>query len=86
MIYAVLSVIDRAVAAYGRPIFAATVAQAVRSFTDEVNRPGSTDDLAKHPNDFDLVQLGVYDDATARFECLPDPRLICRAKDVAIRE
>ena len=77
----IVSVKDSAAQAFGRPIFVPSVAVAVRSFRDEVNRKDSTDDLSRHPDDFELYEVGVFDDATGIIE-VNEPRLVARAKDL----
>ena len=81
MIQIIVSVKDTAAQAFGRPIFVPSVAVAVRSLRDEVNRKDSTDDLAKHPDDFELYEIGSFDDSTGIIEVI-DPRLVARAKDL----
>ena len=78
----IISVKDTAAQAFGRPIFVPATAVAVRSFRDEVNRKDSTDDMARHPDDFELYELGSFDDSTGIVSVLPAPRLIARAKDL----
>ena len=82
MIQVIISVKDTAAAAFGRPIFVPTAAVAIRSFRDEVNRKDSTDDMARHPDDFELYQIGVFDDSTGLVEVDPHFRLLARAKDL----
>lgn len=72
------AVFDRASELFGRPFFVAAVGQAVRSFTDEVNRKDS--DFFKHPDDFDLYHLATYDDVSGEF--FNEVRLLTRGKDV----
>lgn len=59
---AVCAVYDRAVEAYGQPIFCRHVGEAIRSFTDEINRKESQ--FFAHPSDYSLFQIGHYDDET----------------------
>lgn len=61
----VVSIRDRALAAYGQPVFVHTVGQAIRSFQDEINNTQS--EISKHPDDYDLYQLGTYDNNTGQF-------------------
>lgn len=77
----IVSVKDTAAQAFGRPVFVPSAAVAIRSFRDEVNRKDSTDDLAKHPSDFDLYEIGTFDDSTGIIE-VAEPRLLARAKDL----
>lgn len=81
MIYVIVSVYDQAAGAYGRPVFVAAVGQAMRSFTDEVNRVADTNEVNRHPEDFKLFEVGSFDDATGIFSAR-EPRLLCTAVDV----
>lgn len=80
MKYAVCSVKDRAIDAFNRPIYVPTVGVAIRSFNDEVNRKDS--EMAAHPEDYDMYELGSWDDQTAIYTPLEMPRVIARAQDV----
>lgn len=82
MMLVIVSVKDTAAQAFGRPIFVPTAAVAMRSFRDEVNRKDSTDDMARHPDDFELYEIGVFDDSCGMVTVADEPRLIARAKDL----
>lgn len=79
MIHKVCSVYDRAVEAFGRPIFAPAVGAAVRSLADEVNRGGEDNQMSKHSKDFVLYDLGVFDDSTGEFHLEDRPKMVCEA-------
>lgn len=81
MIYKVLAVRDRAADAFGQPMFVAGIGGAIRSFGDEINRREPNNSLAAHPEDFDLYELGEYDDSNASFTC-GAPRQIAIGKDM----
>jgi len=81
MIQIIVSVKDSAAQAFGRPIFVPSTAVAVRSFRDEINRKDSTEDMAKHPEDFELYELGSFDDSNGVISVM-EPRLVARAKDL----
>lgn len=73
----VVSMFDKAAAVYGPPICVASVGQAVRSFGDQVNGPVVDSMVARHPSDFELYQVGFYDDATGRFDnVVPAPAFL----------
>ena len=65
MNYKVVCVYDKALGAYGRPIFVPSVGVAIRSFQDEVNSEKS--EMHAHPSDYSLHELGEWDDGTAQF-------------------
>ena len=81
MILKVFSIRDIKADAYDKPFFLATVGQAVRAFSDEVERSDSM--LNKHPEDYILFELGEYNDALGVFTCLPAPRQLIAGSDVS---
>lgn len=85
-ILTVVSVMDNALGAYGRPIFVQSKGVALRSFIDEVNRSGADNQMNQHPGDFALYVLGFFDDETGAFENTPGgPDRICLATDVIVK-
>lgn len=80
----IVSVMDTAVGAYGRPIFVQSTAVAVRSFSDEVNRVDANNEMNKHPEDFYLYEIGSFDDSTGDLKPLDNPRCLMRAMDCRI--
>ena len=65
MKYKIVAVRDNAIGTFAQPWFVPSIGAAVRAFGDEVKREGSngqSNPLNMHPNDFDLYDLGVYDD------------------------
>jgi hypothetical protein len=82
----IVSIKDTAADAYGRPAFVATEGVALRQFQDEVNRASDDNQLYKHPQDFHLYYIGMFDDATGKFELMENPKLITRATDVIMKE
>lgn len=57
---------DLATEAMGRPFCVNHPAQAVRSFSDEVNKPDS--EIANHAKDYELWQVGTFDDGSGKVE------------------
>lgn len=45
------------------------------------SRKDSTEDMARHPDDFELYEVGTFDDATGIIVVI-EPRLVARAKDL----
>lgn len=81
----VLSVRDRAANCFGQPFYVASVGGAIRSFGDEVNRVARQGEpvnpLNVHPEDFDLFELGLFDDSVGKFLMVDEPRQIAIGKD-----
>jgi hypothetical protein len=53
---------------YAQPQFVASLGGTIRGFGDEINRAAEDNPLYKHPEDFEMFTLGVYDDSDASFE------------------
>lgn len=80
-----VSVRDRAANTFARPFCVPSLGVAIRSFTDEINRASGENPLYMHPEDYDLYQVGDFDEDTG--EVIPDkPKMICVGKDAAIRK
>lgn len=75
----IVAVRDRAVDAFSRPFFVPTVGAAVRSFRDEVNKPDSP--MYAHPEDYDLYEIGRFEDNTGELVPLDRPRQVAIGKD-----
>jgi len=88
-ILVIVSIKDLAAQAFGRPAFVPSVGVAVRSFSDEVNRDHPDNQMFSHPSDFELYEVGQFDDATGVFSdnhsSTSAPRLLTRAVDVKIK-
>jgi hypothetical protein len=82
----IVSILDTAAGAYGRPAYLASEGVAIRQFQDEVNRAADDNQLYKHPDDFQLFYIGTFDDNSGAFDLLASPKMIARAKDVMIRD
>lgn len=55
---------------YGVPITTQHLGSAIRAFEDQIQgkTPNGDQTLINHPEDFELYQLGYYDDNTGEFE------------------
>lgn len=80
--YVELAVWDSAVQAYARPMYMQSVGQAIRSFGDEVNRKAEDNLLNKHPDDYELHNLGTWDDESGYHVTNDETRCVARAKDL----
>lgn len=72
----VCSVFDTVSGVFGQPMFVPTVGVAARAFTDEVNRQAQDNQFYKHPNDFQLFEIGSFDDNAGVLESLVPARLV----------
>lgn len=77
MIVKMFAVFDSKAEVFGVPFGNSSVGAVLRQFADSVNDRSNPNNLwAKHPGDFQLYEIGAYDDETARFESLPVMRLL----------
>lgn len=79
MIQIIVSIRDSAVNAFMQPFFVPAVGAAVRAFGDEVARKETP--MNAHPDDYELFELGTFDDSVGRVIMLPEPRSLARGKD-----
>lgn len=68
------SVFDSKAAIFGTPFFMLREQMAIRAITDMVNDPETM--IAKHPEDFSLYHLGVFDDENGDIE-------MCKPRNIA---
>lgn len=81
MKYVICSVRDSAADCYQRPFFMPTPAVAVRLFGDEVKSDDENNPMNRHPEHFELFEIGVFDDSNAKIVMLDAPRSLSRAVD-----
>jgi hypothetical protein len=81
----IFAVRDRATDQFGNPMFLIASGQAIRSFTDEVNRAASDNQLYQHPDDFDLYALGSFETTSGMFD-VGVPEQVAIGKMVKVRE
>lgn len=80
MILTIVSIKDRAADAFMRPFFVPTANMAIRSFMDEVNRDAADNQMFVHPEDFDLYEIGTFDDSNGRIESYSDMKVLMLGK------
>lgn len=78
----IIAIKDTAARVFGTPFFVQHAAQAIRSLRDEVNSKESKSDVNQHPSDFELYEIGTFNDDTGLVVCHEAPVLIARAKDL----
>lgn len=83
MIYIVCAIRDVKGDLFGQPFFSASVGMAIRGFSDECTRPDpeGRNLLARHPGDFELYQLGTFDDQSGRFVLFDDKKQLVHGSD-----
>lgn len=84
MKFIVVAIRDRALDAHMRPFCMQSKGQAIRSFADEINRAAPDNALHQHPEDYDLFQLGTWDEETGEFANLREQ--IAIGKDLVINK
>lgn len=80
----VFSVRDIKADSFGQPFYSTSKGQAVRSFSDEVNRAAQDNLLYQHPEDFELFILGEFDTDDGVFHTTR-PLQVSVGSSVAIR-
>lgn len=83
MMQKVFAVYDQKSEAYMRPFFMNTKGQAIRAFADELESENSQ--LAKHPEDYTLFEIGSYDDSRGHLEALSAPESLGTALELKSR-
>lgn len=71
MLFKVYSVWDSCINAYLQPLFFLTKGQAIRSLTEEVNKPDS--DFCKYSDQYVLFELGTFENTDGKFELYSAP-------------
>lgn len=84
MKFVMCSVLDLVGQQYGRPFFAVSSGSAIRGFTDEVNTV-SESTLYKHPDDFQLFEVGSFEDSTGAIVVLDVPSMLISGAACAVR-
>ncbi len=74
MKHKVFSIFDSAAEAYLPPFVLPTAGMAVRVFTDCCN--SEKHQFGVNPADYTLFELGVFDDASALFDCSPGMKVV----------
>lgn len=76
----VVAIYDQKSKLFSQPYVYSTVGVAARSWQDAVSDPKS--DYARHPEDFSLYLLAVYDDEAGTFVCPPEPEFLVAARSL----
>lgn len=79
MILRMFAVYDTKAVAYMQPFFYASVGQALRGFGDACLDDKSP--LSKHPSDYQLFEIGQFDDNAGSVEGVSQPKYLGSALD-----
>lgn len=81
---AVFVLYDRVAELYMLPMFFPNLGVCMRAIKDEASRGGeASTGLAQHPGDFDLCEIGSYDEETGELVKRHEyPRVVCRVSDL----
>lgn len=71
----VIAVRDIVADVYNTPMFVHNIGGAIRGFGDACTQEGK-ENIQLHPEDFELYELGEYDDGTATFTLHAKPKQI----------
>lgn len=84
MNYVIVCVRDIKSEVYGKPFYVRSLGEAARSFEDEINRKDEQNMMYNHPQDFQLFEMGVYDDNDGQFVFVSKvPRIVCEGVQVS---
>lgn len=78
----VFSVFDAKIGAFMTPFFMRSRGEALRAFSDAVNKDDST--MGPHAEDFTLFLLGDWDDGSAKFVLKPTPESLGLAVEFVV--
>lgn len=78
----VFSVYDLKACAYLQPFFSGNAGSAIRAFEDAVGDAKSP--IAKHPSDYQLFELGTWDDNSGAIAGILPMNLLCTGSDFIV--
>ena len=73
----VFTIFDAKVAAYAQPFFSQSRGSAIRAVSDALADPQHP--FSRHPEDYSLFDLGMYDDQSGAFDLLAAPEQVATA-------
>lgn len=71
----IVSVRDIKASVYGNPVFVNSLGAAIRSFGDEIQKTDGNP-FALHPEDYELYDLGEFDETEGKFNLHDRPKQI----------
>ncbi len=80
MVLKMFCLYDRKSEIHQPPMFCHNTGHALRVFASYCNRPDQM--LSQYPEDFQLFEIGTFDDQTAVVEKLDKPHLVCTVTEL----
>lgn len=78
------AIYDKVAQCYMQPFFVIQPGVAIRGFADGINSANDKSDIVKHPDDFDLYQLGAFDDSSGRLFVEEIPIFLAKGSSLKI--
>lgn len=82
MLKLIYTILDTKAAAYLPPFYMRSNGEALRAFSDEISNGDSQ--IAKHPEDFILFQIGTFDEQTGELSPV-SPISLAKAIDLVVK-
>lgn len=80
------STFDRASESFSPPFAAPHAGVAIRGFSDAIGNVQRNTDISNHPDDYDLFEIGTFDNETGRLEPhIEGKKLLVQGKQVALQ-
>lgn len=79
------SVYDKKAECFSAPFFLKATGLALRGFSDMINANEQTQ-YSAHPEDFDLYELGEWDDETGKVEQYAEPKMLGNGLDYKTKD
>jgi hypothetical protein len=73
---------DKTAKHYKRPMMIVNMGKAMQVFSDLVNATEQQSDIAKWPEQFNLVKIAEFNEQTGQVIALETPEIICNGMDV----
>lgn len=83
MVLKVFTVLDLRVNMYLQPFFNLEEGHAMRAFENSVSDPGTN--FHRFPDEYQLFEVGTYDEKTGNFENFPKKKLLATARSVLLK-
>lgn len=81
MRFKIICIRDIVADVYAQPQFAVNTGGAIRAFGDQCKDKNPQNIVGQHPEDFELYELGEYDDGEAKFIIEGKPKQIAIGKN-----